>query len=59
MMFYAKENQQMAPEQYESGKEKSAGIQSLNKRLLYYAHYTHKLLVVCQMMQEAVMIVLC
>jgi len=48
-MFHAKENQQMAPEQYGNCKAKSAGIHSLNKRLLYnYApHYTHKLLVVC------------
>jgi len=48
VMFNAETYHQMAPEQYGSQKEKSAGIQCLNKRLLYdYAHYTHCLLAVC------------
>jgi len=48
VMFNAELKQQMAPEQYGSHKEKLAGIQCLNKQLLYnYARYTHDPLVVC------------
>jgi len=48
VMLNAELKQQMAPEQYGSQKEKSVGMQCLNKRLLYdYARSTHNLLVVC------------
>jgi len=48
VMFNAEKYYQMAPEQYSSWKEKSAGIQCLNKWLLYdYAWYTHHPLTVC------------
>jgi len=47
-MFNVEKQNQMAPEQYSSCKEKSAVIQCLNKRLLYnYVWYSHIPLAVC------------
>jgi len=48
VMFNTEKFLQMAPEQYSSQNEKSAGIQCLNKQLLYdYACYTHHPLALC------------
>jgi len=48
VMFNAEKQNQMAPEQFGSRKDKSAVIQCLNKWLLYdYVWYTHIPLAVC------------